>query len=44
MKYSAPQIINHLNAKYAIQSIKEPLPPDDNEVNFHTASAYQSDE
>jgi hypothetical protein len=44
MKYSAPRIINCLNAKHAIQSIKDPLPPNDNEVGFHTASAYQSDE
>jgi hypothetical protein len=45
MKYSAPKIINCLNAKYAIQSVKEPaIPGDFTDPQFRTVSAYHSDE
>jgi hypothetical protein len=44
MKYSAPRIINSLNAARAIQSAKQPAIPNDGDPHFTTASAYQSDE
>jgi hypothetical protein len=45
MKYSAPKIVNCLNAKNAIQSVKEPaIPGDTTEAQFRTVSAYHSDE
>jgi hypothetical protein len=45
MKYSAPKIVNCLNAKYAIQSIKEPAVPGDSvDPHLRTPSAYHSDE
>jgi hypothetical protein len=44
MKYSAPAIINCLNAKLTIQSAKEPSLQSDVMRNFITVAAYQSDE
>ena len=45
MKYSAPQIVSRLNAKYAIQSIKDISPRSDGQVqNFVTPLAYHADE
>ncbi len=44
MKYSAPKMVNRLNATNVIQSIKELGSPSDGDPNFRTVAAYQSDE
>jgi hypothetical protein len=44
MRYTAPRIVNIVNAKNAIQSVKGPSIPNDGDPFMKTAAAYESDE
>jgi hypothetical protein len=44
MRYTKPQIVTVLDAKKAIQSVKEPSIPTDGHPDMRTPSAYVADE